>query len=364
MTFLLLLPLLAAPARSAEVTALPPKLRGSASLAWQTEGDRATLEEQGFEVGARSIRRHDLQLSADFAAWRGVVLGVKLPVVLDQRIAWTSPREMTFDPSSGGGSYIGADRLGDVQTQSGGGLAGPSFHLTLAPLIADQPGRRVSTSTMLFEVGYRLQDRSSFWQAKADGSRGGGEGADALLLRGAFSKQAASSEPYLEAKVERSFTVPTTLRDANGEAVQPEAAVRPASRVDLRAGVELPVQKAQDHALHLDLRARFGYRTWQDIPSGLYLPDVLAASREVLITQGDSVYGMVGLGLGLDFNRMVDARAGVDVGTETPYRVEHPYPVRTKPGAVIWQGGISVRVWLDDPLLGLDPPQETSAGPG
>lgn len=353
MTLLLLLPLLSAPARSAEVTALPNKLRGSVSLGWQTEGDRLALEEDGFEVGQRSARQHDLRLSADFAAWRGVVVGFTMPVVLDQRVSWTNAREMTFDPSSGGGSFIGANRLEDQDPISGGGLAGPIVSLTLAPLIADPPGRRASTTSMLLEVGYRLQDRSSFWQEEADGSRGGGVGGDALLIRGAFSAQAKTSEPYLEAVVERAMTVPTDLRDSSGEVVQKDALARPASRVDLRAGVDLPVQEADDHRMVIDLRSRFGYRSWQDIPSGLYLPDVLAASREVLVTQGESIYGMAGLGLGLDFPGWASVRAGVDVGTETPYRVEHPYPVRTRGGAVLWQGGITVRLWLDDPMLGI-----------
>ncbi len=349
MQLLLALILSAPTALAAEVCDLPPQWRGSVGLGWWVEGDRARLEERGFIVGERTARRHDLRLDADVAVWQGVVLGAELPIVLDQRIVWFEAREMSFDPSLGEGSYVASSGLGENPTLSGGGPAGPVVSLTLAPFQRGRAARAVPTD-LLLEVGYRLQDKSHFYRLAADGRRGGGNGADALRIRAAFARQVGRADPYTEVRVERAFTVPTPLRDDQLELIEAGALVRPASRVDLRAGVELPIQEQGATALLLDLRGRFGYRSWQDIPSGVELPDVLAASKEVLVTQSESVSAMAGLGMRLRVERRVDFAAGIDLGSESPYRVEHPYAVRTAPGLVAWQGGVSARVWLDDPL--------------
>lgn len=351
------LPLLAlvTTAHAADVTAMPAPFRGLATLEYRVEGDAARLVEGDTQVGARQERLHTLALQGAFSVWRGISLAVDLPVALDQRLVWSQAREMAFDPTLGAGSMVGAAALEPPPVEQGGGLLGPTFALQLTPFNAEHPGkRRADRTTWLVEAGYRLQDKSSWWQEKQDGSRGAGPGADAVHLRTAFSTLADTSRPYLEVAFDKALSVPTNLRAEDGSVVSQGAQVRPASTLDLRVGAEVPVLARQDTEVALDLRTRFGYRTWQDIPSGLYLADVLAASREVLVTQGEAVHALAGLGVQVRRAGLVDVLVGGDLGAQTPYRVEHPYAVRTDLPTLTWDAGLAVRVWIDDPLLGTD----------
>lgn len=351
------LPLLAlvTAAHAADVTAMPAPFRGLATLEYRVEGDAARLVEGDTQVGARQERLHTLALQGAFSVWRGISLAVDLPVALDQRLVWSDAREMAFDPTLGAGSMIGAPEVEAPAVEQGGGLMGPTFSIQLSPFNAEHPGkRRADRTTWLIEAGYRLQDQSSFWLERQDGSRGAGPGADAVHLRTAFSTQAATSRPYLELAFDKALTVPTPLRAEDGSVLTSDAPVRPASTLDLRVGAEVPVWTRQQTEVALDLRTRFGYRTWQDIPSGLYLADVLSASREVLVTQGEAVHAMGGLGVQVRQAGLVDVLVGGDFGAQTPYRVEHPYAVRTDLPTWAWDVGLAARVWIDDPLLGKD----------
>lgn len=352
---MLLLPLLAllTPAHAAEVTAMPAPLRGVATLEYRAQGDAARLVEGETQVGARQERLHTLALKGGFSPYRGIGLVVDLPIAIDQRLVWSQAREMDFDPIQGAGSMVGSAELDPAPVVKGGGLMGPTFSLQVAPFLAEHGGaRRVDRTTWLLEAGYRLQDKSNWWKEQVDGGRGAGDGADAVHLRTAFSTLADTSRPYVEVQFDKALTVPTALRAADGSVLTQGAPVRPASTLNLRVGAELPLVEREDLALSLDLRTRFGYRTWQDIPSGLYLADVLSASREVLVTQGEAIHAMGGIGLQVQRAGLLDVLVGGDFGAESPYRVEHPYAIRTDLPTVVWDANLAVRVWIDDPLLG------------
>ncbi|RME22346.1 MAG: hypothetical protein D6798_16015, partial [Deltaproteobacteria bacterium] len=282
-----------------------------------------------------------------------MALGLELPVVLDERLAWSEAHEMVFDPTLDNGSMLGTPSIEPPPVVHGGGLAGPLLLVRVAPFHSRLlPDRGIRTSWVL-EAGYRFQDRSNFHRVTDDGRRGGGPGADALHLRSAWSTHRRSNHPYLDLSFDRAFSVPVPLRDADGTILTAGAPVHPANRLDARVGTEFfPVQR-HDLALAVDLSARAGYRSWQDIPSGLYLPDVLATSRSVLVTQGDALSLTGGLGLLVSSPDRIDVRLHGEVGAETPYQVEHPYDIYTAPGSVVWRAGLTVRAWLNDDLLGL-----------
>lgn len=341
-------------AQAAEVTDLPSPLRGTAALSYDAAGDALRLVQEDQQVGARQHRWHTLSLDLEFSPVRAVVVGIELPVVLDERLEWSSAQQMAYDPTLGGGSMLGTEPLAPLPLEQGGGLAGPLFLVRLAPFHEQLyvPGR--DRTSWVLELGYRLQDKSSFYREKADGSRGGGEGGDALHLRTAWSTARRTARPYLEATFDRAFAVPTPLRDTDGTVLVTEARVRPPSHFALRAGAELPALERDRVELAVDLRARAGYRSWQDMPSGLYLPDVLDASRSVLVTQGDAVWLTGGLGLRLRVTDLVDVRLGGDFGTETPTTIEHPYDIHSDLGLTRWAADLQVKVWLEDALLGLE----------
>lgn len=350
-------------ARAAEVTDLSAPLRGSAALSYAGQGDAARLVESDTVVGARQHRSHGLALDLEFSPVRGLALGVQLPVVIDERLVWSQAHHMVYDPTLGGGSMLGTDALEPLPMSEGGGLAGPLFVLRAAPFHSDLYTSRSDRTSWVLEAGYRLQDKSSFYQLKDDGSRGGGEGSDAVHLRTAWSTERRSNRPYLEAVFDKTLTVPTDLRDDDGAVVVTGAAVRAPSRFALRAGTEIPALRRDEVEVAFDLRARAGYRSWADIPSGLYLPDVLTASHSVLVTQGDAIWMMGGLGLRIRATDLLDVRLGGDFGTETPSTVEHTYDVTTDLGVTRWAADFQLRLWIDDRLLGKDAAATPTAAP-
>ncbi|MCB9779177.1 MAG: hypothetical protein H6742_11490 [Alphaproteobacteria bacterium] len=338
----------------ADVTAMPSRLRGTAALGWDGSGDIARLEEAGTIVGRRHAMRHDLSLDLAFAPLPGVAVAIELPMVLSQTVRWNDAQAMAFDPTGSEGSFLGGETLAEPPRWTGSGFGQTLFAVRLAPFHIHRLGVRPDRTSWVLEVGYRMQDKSSFWQQQAGTAenpdkRGGGDGADALHVRSAWSTVRDSSRPYLEATFDRSFTVPTALWDEDG-AVTGTVEVRPPSRFQLRAGAEVPAKRTEDMELAVDLGIDAGYRSWSDVVSGVYLPDVLAASRSVLVTQDDALWldGRVGMQIrALD---KVDVMLGGRFGTETPYQVEHPYTAHTAFGTLRWGGEARVRVWLHEPL--------------
>ncbi len=342
------------PATAAEVTDLPQPLRGAVALSYDSTGDVLSIEEGGVEVGRRRHRDHTMQLDLEFSPVRAVSLVLQLPVVMTERVNWTSANQMVFDPNLQTGSLAAADPMQPLPLLKGGGLAGPTIMLRAAPFHEQLYTGHADRTSWVLEAGYRFRDKSSFFRVDQAGKRGGGEGAAALHLRSAWSTTRRTNRPYVEATFDKPFTVPTPLRAEDGTVLTAGAAVRPATRFTARVGTEVPAYDRDDTQVFVDLRSHVGYRSWQDLPSGTYLPDVLEASRAVLVTQGDALWITGGLGVALRLDDRVDVRVGGDFGTETPYTVEHPYDVTTAGGAMLWSVDAQVKVWLSDRLLGLD----------
>ncbi len=352
--------LTASPALAAEATELPDPLRGVAALAYDATGEKLRVLQADEVVGRSHLREHDLTLQLGFSPVRALALGFELPVVLDERLVWSEAHEMVFDPTLDNGSMLGTPAIDPPPVLKGGGLAGPLLLLRVAPFHTRLHAGRGDRTSWVLEAGYRFQDKSSFYKTTNDGKRGGGTGADALHLRSAWSTERRSNRPYLDVVFDRAFTVPTPLRATDGSILTAGAAVRPASRLDARIGTEVPAIQAEGFELAVDLRAHAGYRSWQDVPSGLYLPDVLDTSRSVLVTQGDALSLTGGLGLLFRAPGKLDVRVSGDAGTETPYQIEHPYGLYSGPGALVWAAGLTVRAWLSDALLGL--PADAAGG--
>jgi hypothetical protein len=72
-----------------------------------------------------------------------------------------------------------------------------------------------------------------------------------------------------------------------------------------------------------------GYRTWEDIASGVYLPNVLDGARSIPVTVGDTLSARAGTGFDVEIQQIVRIRGGLVFTYRMPYRLEHVYDVRT-----------------------------------
>ena len=340
------------PAQAAEVTELAPMLRGDVQVRYDLDAERGRLMEAGDPVGRRALTNHQVTWSGSFSFYSGAALFVEMPYMASERVRFDDATAMTYDPILDRGTLVGSDPLRGGQPTVGSGLGGTWVGLRGAPYHQDLFADRGDRASLLFEAAWRFQDDTNFWTYGPRGERGGGAGAPAFRLRGAFSTQHRSAEPYLAA----TWTVPSRIRTdvvaPNGRTVAQGLTLRPASEVELLAGAELNVHEYQEGgALALDFRSRFGYRSWQDIPSGLYLPSVLDASEGLAATESDYVYLSGSFGLNWRIVHYLQWNVSGEFGVTSPRRIEHFYPVSTGMGTHTWGVTTALRFRVRDDLF-------------
>ncbi len=178
----------------------------------------------------------------------------------------------------------------------------------------------------MVEVAYRFGDRTNLYTAES-GLRGSGIGAPALQLRTAFSGERSSHRPYLEATLLRTGTIGVALEDLDGNSAG-TATIAPSSVAQFLAGVEVLTRSTNQGWFALDFLTRAAYFSHAELPSGLLLPDVLSDTEGTAVTRSE--YAVFSAGLGFRWQLFQYLRLGVsaDLDVNTPYRVEHPYPIR------------------------------------
>ncbi|MDP6934316.1 MAG: hypothetical protein QGG40_15425, partial [Myxococcota bacterium] len=243
--------------------------------------------------------------------------------------------QMVFDPGLDTGTMVGTDAVNPIPSTRGYGLAGTWLGLRAAPF-SEAYQRRGDLSSWRLEFGYRFKDPSNFWTLNDAGNRGGGSGASAFRARAAFSSTHRAAQPYLRLTVLQQNELAVDLTDDDGEFLA-SVTLKPANEADLLAGVELTSWTHPDVTFAIDLHTLFGYRSWQDIPSGLYLPSVLENSLTMAVTQSESSILMAGTGMIWGIADIVQLHISGDLGTITAHRIEHPYPVSTGMGTLEWQ---------------------------
>jgi hypothetical protein len=99
----------------------------------------------------------------------------------------------------------------------------------------------------------------------------------------------------------------------------------------------------------VDLHAEAFYRSWEDIGSGVLLPNTLDPGRSIAVTHSDGVGASTGIALVGWLGPHARLRAGVDGAIETPGTVEHVYPVSTvgTPWTVLWSVSLEGRAGLN-----------------
>lgn len=348
----LLAVLTSTPAEAAEVTALAPMLRGDVQLRYDIDAERARLLEDETVVARRALTDHLMTWSASFSFYTGAALFLEMPHYASSRIRFRDASTMGFDPVEDAGTFIGTDSLEDPDPTLGKGLGGTWLGLRGAPYHETLFGDRGDRASILLEAAYRFQDKSNMWSYGPRGYRGAGPGASAFRLRGAFSTTHRTAQPYLVA----TWMVPASIQmdvvDENSRTIATDRRFSPASDVELVAGAELQVAEYQDGGLvSLDFRSRFGYRSWQDVPSGLYLPDVLNGTEAQTATEGEHAYLAGSFGVNWRFIHYLQLNMAGEFGFATPRTVEHFYPVKTGLDTMTWGFTTSLRFRIRDDLF-------------
>ena len=319
----MLLGLLIAPALAADVTEVPPMLRGDLHVGYAADLSKGSLVEPvdgtDVTVAKTTYEAHRMNFGATFSVAPGAALYVDIPTYIVDRWTHTDATAAVFDPTREVGSMASGQLLGEDVVNQGTGATGVWLGAKGTPF-SEQFAKRGNKSTWLVDVGFRTKDSTNFYTVAEDGSRGSGNGSSALRLTNAFSTTKGQSEPWIQATWTRQGTT-----QADGLLVDP------ANTFAVRSGVEVttfhnPVTQAR---FAMDFRMGFTYSSWADVPSGTYLPSVMTSTQGTLVTQSE--YSTVSGGLGLYWRMFEYGRVDLfaDATYILPHRLEHPYPVYT-----------------------------------
>jgi hypothetical protein len=355
--------LVAGPAQAAEVTDMPPELGVLGDLSYVGSRLSGGLEESGIRVSDRRFLRHDLRVRLEFAPVRGAAL--TLGIDATPAMSWDFPgsRTMLLDPLNGAGTYLtpadredatspGAPVTGTTTGATGGapdadaagfdagGLNGVWIGVAVAPF--SQSYQRHQAANWRLDLAFRTGSANkNLWTFDGD-KRGTSPGGSALRIGGAFSSDYGVGEPYLAVLWHRENKVSVDVVDAEGNEVTSGLEVRPGSRLSSTGGVEIVAWEDLDdgNRVAFDFSGTFGYQGWQDVATGVYLPDTLELGEAIPMTTSEHVF--FGAGLAVDFHgaEYLRGRVGVNATYRTPYRLEHLYPVYTTPDS--WELGWTI----------------------
>lgn len=326
---LLGLGLLATPARAAEVTDIPAELQGTADLTYSGFAEFGALEESGVVISQRRVLRNDLFYNVEFAPVDGIAIVLGLDQTAGVKYSYPNARQMLFEPSQGGGTYLlSEDEVGD--TVNGAGLNGIWIGAAFSPF--NERYKRGQRSTWRLDVGFRTGAASkNLWVAK-NGNRGSAPGGSAIRLAGAVSRDMGTGNPWMKIDFVNENKLVTDIVDEDGNTWARGVTLKPASTLEISTGVEVVAvdDPAQDTRFAVDFFAGFGYRSPEEVSSGVYLPNVIETGRQVPMTVGDRTFAKAGIHADYHINEFVRARTGPDFRFHTPFFPEHAYDVVTR----------------------------------
>lgn len=350
----LLIALWPAIAQGAEITEMPPALRGDLGLRYDLYNQFDRLTEGDDVVGRRQITGSALTIAGRFSVINGAGLFFDIPRYTD-RTRYPEANLMAFDPLNDTGTMVGTAPLDEAGTGlEGKGFGGTWIGLSGAPLHEQLFAARGDVVSWKIDAAYRFADKTPFWTFNTDQQRrGAGPGASAFRLRTAASTTHRSSHPYIAADLIRAGRQTLDIVDEDGITLMSNVEIQPASSADITAGSELFVWVDDDtqSQISLDFNASFGYRSFQTLPSGQYMPSVLDASRTVLATQAEQTYIDLGFGINSRIYDYAQLNVGGEIGTVSPHRVEHLYATETAPGSLSWQLHVALTFRARDPLV-------------
>ncbi len=339
---LVLAVVLGSTASAADVTDLAPALGLMGTLRYAGSALDGSLVEQETVVAGRQIQRHDLDLGLEFAPAEGVALTLDLALTPSLTFTYPDARPMIIEPEDGSGSYLaGTPGVEPVQVKAGG-LTGFWIGAAFSPF--NERYAKGQQSTWRLDLALRTPSAGrNLWTA-TDGKRGTAPGSLGLKVAGAFSTDLGAGTPWLQAVYVSEGKATVDVVDEAGNAWAQDLELNPASVLQTRFGVAVNAYEDVDTGAAFDLDLYLGgeYRTWEDVTSGVYLPNVLDGGRAIDVTTGDNLAGTAGLALDGAVNEYFQIRTGAEFTYRTPYRLEHPYEVTTS--ADTWQIGWFLQV--------------------
>lgn len=327
---------LAPAAVAADVTEMPPELGVRSSLRYSGSTLNGHLVEAGETVGSRHVLRNDLDLAVEFAPTAGLAATLQLALSPGYTWSYRDTRDMVVEPADGSGSYLSGLRAKDVELKTTG-LTGVWLGAAFAPF--DEQYARNQHATWRLDAALRPPSKGkNLWVAR-NNARGPAPGGLGLRLGGAFSTDLGVGTPFVSASWVHESRVTVDVVDEAGTTWAKGLSLKPADTLDLRSGISIRGYEnaAAQSSVDFELWMGAGYRAWEDVASGLYLPNVLDSGRAIPMTVGDSVSGVAGFGFEFGVNEFVAIRTGTEFTYRTPYRLEHLYEVSTS--ADTWQLG-------------------------
>jgi hypothetical protein len=329
----------------AEVTDIPPALRGTVRIDYAGQTEFANIVEAETYFGKRRITAHSMTYSAEFAPIDGFGIKLALPTSPARSVGFTEAYEMYYEPVNNGGTYTFGEAFTEDIELSGKGGQGFYAGAILAP-VSEQFGWNTGVSWRV-DIGYRSGTKTNFWTVK-DGQRGAGQGGGAFRLDAAFSTDKGISIPYAQVQYTKESKVEVDVVDENGTLWASNLKLQPPSSVAFRSGVEIVAveEQADGSRWTVDLFTHFRYETWSDVPSGIYLPSVLDGSRTIPVRVSDHASVGAGLGLNAHITQYVGLRTSVRGVYTIPYQIEHVYPVYTSADnfGIEWSVGLDGKI--------------------
>jgi hypothetical protein len=326
-------PLLTSLALAANVTELPPFLRGDVTVGYAYDQLAGSLVERSegedVDVAQRTVSANQMRYALTFGAGPGAAVFLEIPQWISDDVSYSSLSEMVYDPATGKGTYQGTTAGEDGTYVTGSGLGGVWIGAKGTPFSESFKGRG-NRATWLLEGALRTGDGSNYW-TMSDGNRGAGNGGTAVRLRTAFSTTYGTAQPYVVGTYVHEGKRTVDVYDQAGTLLQTGVEVDPADEGLVRAGLEVLAahNPANGSKLGFDLHMQADYQSYATLPSGFYLPRVLEASAGQAVQSAEQLEP--GAGLGFSWRPMEYMQLDVygDLAWHLPQRVESPYAVYT-----------------------------------
>ncbi len=310
-------------------TDAPGALQGDVALRHMYKNLNDSLYESDLLVGKRQQMYNDTSLAIKIGLLDFMSFEAVLPYGIDT-VRFSESYEMKYDPITQSGSYLDTPQIEDF-SRNGGGLEGVQLGLYFYPFHSKIYSNRGDVGNWQMGVIYRSPDKTHFYAPDEDGARGSGVGSQGFGVHTPFSKKQRGVEPYLSVRAIRSGQWTGDIRDDEGKLYKEQATFEPAHTVDFRAGTEIYLQDdvALASYITLDLFGQYKYSSFQAIPSGTYLPNVLETTQDTIITQTELVSIEGGIGTNVQINSLYALRFSGQVGFLSPQRIEHIYQINT-----------------------------------
>jgi hypothetical protein len=324
-----------ATAGAADVTDLAPPLGMAGGLAYGGSMITGGLTEQGLLVSQRRITRHDLDFQAEISPAEGLALTLDLQTTPSYVFRYPESRTMVVEPLTGSGSYLSGEPVADTPELRAGGVDGLWIGVAAAPFSERYGAAQRATSRLDFAIRTPSHGRNLWTANDAGGKRGPSPGGTAMKLAAAFSTTRGVSSPWLRAEWVKESKLTIDIVDESGHVWATALPLQPASTLVADTGVEITASDDPDTGTYaVDLWMGVGYRSWEDVASGVYLPNVLDSGRTIPVTASDTVLGRAGLAFDATLQDLLKIRAGATFEYRMPYALEHVYDVTTSPNTV------------------------------